>query len=65
MNLLDLRVNYDLKMGGSRLSLALDIFNALNINSITSIDTQSGANYARIVDFIAPRILRFGVRMRF
>ena len=47
------------------MSLALDIFNALNINSITSINTQSGANYARIVDFIAPRILRFGVRMRF
>ena len=65
VNLLDLRVNYDLKVRGSRVSLALDIFNALNINSITSINTQSGANYARIVDFIAPRILRFGVRMRF
>jgi hypothetical protein len=47
------------------MSLALDIFNALNLNTVTQINSVSGPAYNRVIDFIPPRILRFGARVRF
>lgn len=64
-HLLDMRVGYDLPLRGANLSLALDIFNALNANTVTRINAVSGPAYGRVIDFIPPRILRVGARVRF
>jgi len=65
LNLLDFRVSYDLPIAKPRVSLVLDAFNVLNINKITSINTLSGSAFGRVLDFIPPRILRFGAKFQF
>jgi hypothetical protein len=66
-NDLDVRFGYDLPfMSQNRsVSLDLDIFNVLNINTITSQQILSGSAYGRVLNFIPPRILRFGVKVAF
>ena len=64
-HLLDLRVGYDLPVSKANISLVLDIFNALNVNTVTRISPLSGPAYNRVIDFVPPRILRFGARVRF
>jgi hypothetical protein len=41
------------------------LFNIFNANEITEINVASGANFGRVINFIAPRIFRFGVRVNF
>jgi len=41
------------------------LFNIFNANEITSINTASGANFGRVINFVAPRIFRVGVRVNF
>jgi Carboxypeptidase regulatory-like domain/TonB-dependent Receptor Plug Domain len=65
VNLLDLRFNYDLHFGRSRIGLSFDVFNVTNSNTVTSINAVEGTAYGRVLDFIAPRILRFGGRIQF
>ncbi len=65
LHLLDLRVGYDLPVRKANISLALDVFNALNVNTVTQITALSGPAYNRVIDFVPPRILRFGARLRF
>lgn len=65
LNLLDLRVAYDLPIRKARAEFAVDFFNVLNINTITSRQTLSGSAFGRVLDFIPPRIVRFGVKLRF
>ena len=43
----------------------LSLFNIFNANEITDINTASGANFGRVINFIAPRIFRVGVRVNF
>lgn len=64
-HLLDMRLGYDLPLRKANISLALDIFNALNMNTVTQITSLSGPAYNRVIDFVPPRILRFGARLRF
>jgi outer membrane receptor protein involved in Fe transport len=65
LNLLDLRVGYDLPWSAARVALQFDVFNALNVNAITNTQTLSGTAYGRVVDFVPPRIFRFGAKVRF
>jgi len=65
LNLLDFRVGYTLPGALSRVSLALDAFNILNVNTITSTNTTAGPRYGQVLDFVPPRILRFGAKVRF
>jgi hypothetical protein len=41
------------------------LFNIFNANEITQINTASGANFGRVINFVAPRIFRVGVRVNF
>ena len=65
LNLLDFRVSYAVPMSRSRLSLNLDAFNLLNVNTITSVQTLSGPAFNRVLNFIPPRMLRFGASLHF
>ena len=65
VNLLDVRLNYDLPLERTNISFALDIFNALNANTVTRVNSLSGGNFNRVIDFVPPRVLRFGAKVRF
>jgi hypothetical protein len=65
LNLLDLRLSYAPPVSHGRLTLNLDGFNMLNINTITSQQTLSGAAFGTVLNFIPPRMLRFGASFRF
>jgi hypothetical protein len=65
LNILDLRVAYDLPWSTPRLSFVFDLFNVLNVNTITSTVVISGSNFGRVLDFVPPRIARFAVKVRF
>ena len=65
LNLVDLRVNYDLPFSRLNTSLALDIFNATNTNTITRVNSLSGTSFNRVTEFVPPRVVRFGVKVRF
>ncbi len=47
------------------ISLALDVFNVLNVNTVTSVQVLSGTAYNRVLQLVPPRILRFGGKIRF
>lgn len=65
VHLLDVRVNYDLPIDRSNIALALDIFNATNANTVTRVNALSGSNFNRVIEFVPPRVVRFGVKVRF
>ena len=66
IHMLDARVGYDLRFGGRVVvQLALDMFNLLNTNTVTSQNLASGTAYGRVLDFVPPRIVRFGGRVTF
>jgi outer membrane receptor protein involved in Fe transport len=65
VHLVDLRVNYDLPIARLNTSLALDIFNAANANTVTRVNSLSGTAFNRVTEFLPPRAVRFGVKVRF
>ena len=65
-NVLDLRAAYDLGLSSlGTVSLQFDIFNALNINTITNTQSLSGGAFGRVLAFVPPRIFRLGAKLRF
>jgi hypothetical protein len=65
VHLLDVRFNYDLPVSRSNIALSLDIFNAMNANTVTRVNALTGASFNRVIDFVPPRVLRAGVKVRF
>lgn len=65
LNMLDFRIGYDLPLRQARVTLQLDVFNAFNINNILDQQVLSGGTFGRVLNFVPPRILRFGGRVRF
>ena len=66
VNILDMRLSYDQKIGEKRkISYYMDIFNLLNINTIDSMQTITGSTYGDVLDYIPPRIARLGVKFIF
>ena len=65
LNLVDLRLGYELPWSAARVALQFDVFNLLNLNAITNAQTLSGSAYGRVLEFIPPRIFRFGGKVRF
>lgn len=62
----DLRVEKSFDIRGTRLSGMLDIFNLFNTATVLSREPRQNLTTAnRIVDILAPRVLRFGVRWVF
>jgi hypothetical protein len=75
VTMLDLRVDRPFTMGGVRFIPSLDVFNVSNTNTVLArrriVGTHNhstgaftpASNYDQISGIIAPRVLRFGVRM--
>jgi outer membrane receptor protein involved in Fe transport len=62
----DLQFSKDFTFGKTgRISPEVHMFNIFNANTVTSTNTASGANYNTVLNFLSPRIFRFGVRINF
>ena len=65
-NLLDLRLEKRLRLPRvGKVAVRLNIYNALNVNTITAQTLQSGPNFLRPTAFVPPRFLEFGVSYNF
>ena len=66
INLLDLRGEKTLSLkNGQRLSLRVNVFNALNVNTVLSLTQQSGPNFGKALTIVAPRILELSAQYNF
>ncbi len=61
----DIALFRDFRTGRFRISPELNLFNITNQNTVTAINTSSGANYDRIANYLSPRIARFAIRVYF
>ncbi len=55
----------DFMVGDVRISPEVNLFNVTNQNTVTAINTASGANYNRLSNYLSPRIARFAIRIHF
>lgn len=65
LHMVDVRLNYDVPIERLNASLALDVFNLTNTNTVTRVNALSGASFNRVIEFVPPRVVRFGVKVRF
>jgi hypothetical protein len=64
--LLDLRLQKDFNLiGGHKVSVRVDLFNALNTNAVRTNTVQSGPNYLRPTAIMPARIAVFGMTYAF
>ena len=61
----DLTFGKTFRTGRTTIMPELAMFNIFNANDVYDINTASGANFGRVINFLAPRIFRFGVRVNF
>ena len=65
-NILNLRANKNLNLGGGRrLDIDFDVFNALNAATPTGAKFESGPSFGFVTGVIPARIARLGLRFRF
>ena len=61
---LDLHVERPISFGNSHIVPSMDIFNVTNNNTIQALRGNQNANNANFIQaIVAPRVLRFGVRV--
>lgn len=64
--ILDLRAEKSFSLGGVRkIAFMVDVFNALNADTITNFRVATGARYNEVIGILDPRIVRFGARLGF
>jgi hypothetical protein len=61
----DIALFRDFQAGRFRVSPELNLFNITNQNTVSAINTSSGANYGRISNYLSPRIARVAIRVSF
>ncbi len=61
----DIAIFRDFMVGNVRVAPEINLFNITNQNTVTAINTSSGANYGRISNYLSPRIARFAIRVHF
>lgn len=66
INLLDMRAQKDIRIVGSqKLSLRLNVYNVLNINTVTGQTVLSGASFGRPTAIVAPRLMELSASYSF
>jgi hypothetical protein len=62
----DNRVSKRFKTWGSQsFDVEFNVYNTLNVNTITDQNNRMGATYLQPLEIVAPRVMRFGVKYRF
>jgi hypothetical protein len=62
---MDLTFGWTGRTGKVNFQPEIAVFNIFNSNTVTLINTASGANFGRVLNFLAPRVFRFGIRVDF
>jgi hypothetical protein len=67
VNVLDFRVDKSFRMpgNGDRISLRLNLYNALNASTVLARTLRSGSAFLRPTSILRPRIAEFGVTYTF
>ncbi len=65
VNILDFRVEKAIHVGRQKLAVRLNLYNALNINTVTSLNQQSGATFLGPTAIVPPRTAEFNVQFNF
>ena len=65
VNQVDFAISRDFQVGRSRVRPQIDIFNALNNNAITQVNTAYGPSLLQPQSVLNPRLARFNVRITF
>ncbi len=66
LNLLDFRIDKKIRLNGEhRLGVLVNLYNALNANTVVSVTNRAGASFARPTAIVKPRILEFGASYNF
>lgn len=66
LNLLHLRAEKAFRLRpGHRMALRMNLFNALNVNTVLTVTQLSGRNFLRPRTIVPPRIAEFGVSYSF
>ncbi len=65
-NTLDLRLEKTLRPArGGRVTVRLNVYNALNVNTVNAWTLQSGASFLKATAYIPPRFFEFGASYNF
>jgi hypothetical protein len=62
--IVDFRVDKSFRIGPTRLTGMVDIFNAANAAPVTAFRTTT-VNYREVTGILDPRVVRFGVKLAF
>jgi hypothetical protein len=63
VGILDVRAEKSFKLGSAgKVSAMVDVFNALNADTITNYRIATGAAYNQVIALLDPRTVRFGIR---
>jgi carboxypeptidase family protein len=65
VRVLDLRFEKSIRLGRNKLSVVMNLYNALNTNAITARNLIEGASYLKPTAIVQPRILAFGTSYTF
>jgi hypothetical protein len=65
LNQVDLRLAKMLRFRNARVQLQFDVYNALNANSILSLNTRYGSAWLRPIQILDGRIIKFGGQLMF
>ena len=65
VNQVDFAISRDFQVGRGRVRPQIDIFNALNNNAITQVNTAFGPTLLQPQSVLNPRLIRLNVRITF
>jgi hypothetical protein len=65
LNQVDVRLAKSVKVGGGRLQGTVSVFNLLNGNKITLLNTQYGTSWLQPLQIMQGRLVKFGAQFDF
>jgi carboxypeptidase family protein/TonB-dependent receptor-like protein len=65
VHLMNFRLDKGVKVGRSKISAMLDIYNVLNSDPVTNFNLNSGSGYKTVIAVLDPRVFQVGFRLEF
>jgi len=65
VGLLNFRLDKSVKVGRTKLTGMLDIYNVTNADPVTNFSLNLGPNYKRVIAVLDPRVFQVGARLEF
>jgi hypothetical protein len=65
VGLLNFRLDKGVKVGRSKISAMLDIYNVTNADPVTNFNLNTGSSFKRVIAVLDPRVFQMGFRLEF